>query len=116
MKWLPGLVGAYGAINVIGGLIGFLKANSIWSLVVGGIAGLLLIGCAVATSTRPGLAYRSAGVLALGLLIFWAYRFSEVIGQGKSPMMAAMNLALSAGVIALLGYAHLSKTRGPASS
>ncbi len=105
----------YGVINILGGVIGMVMAKSPMSLIVGGLTGLTLIGLGVLAKTKPGPAFRVAGLVTLGLAGFWVFRFTEVTAAGKSPMMPVMNLALAVIVMAILAAGHLSKTRTQAS-
>lgn len=111
MTWLRVLVILYGVINILGGLMGFLASGSEASLVVGVLAGLLLIGAGAIAGPRPALGYRAAGTLTLLLVAFWIYRIGVVVGQDKSPMMAVMNLALAAVVFLSLGLGHMMAVR-----
>ena len=101
---------AYGLINIAGGLIAFLmpKVQSVMSLVVGGTAGLLLLYFASAAKTKPAFGFRAAAALSVLLGAFWVYRINEVIGQGKSPVMAIMNLVLAIAVFVTLGLGHMA--------
>ncbi|MBS1723874.1 MAG: hypothetical protein JSS66_13080 [Armatimonadetes bacterium] len=105
-RWL---IGIYGVINILGGVMAFVMPNvkSIWSLVVGGTAGALLLVFAAIAGSKPGFAFRAAAALALALAAFWVYRITEVTAQGKSPMMAVGNLALAVVVFATLGLGHM---------
>lgn len=53
----------FGVLTIAGGVMGYVKAQSMASLVAGGVSGLLLIGAGalIATKTQPGL--------ILGLLV-----------------------------------------------
>jgi len=46
MAVAPIVVGSYGLFSLIGGVIGYVKANSRPSLVAGTVSGLFLLGCA----------------------------------------------------------------------
>jgi len=105
------LIAAYGLINIAGGIIGFVAAQSTGSLTVGIATGFMLLYCAFIAGTKPGLAYRLAAAVAAGLVAFWCYRIYEVTQQGKSPMMAVMNLALGAVVFLVLGAGHMLAMR-----
>ena len=103
------IIGVYGAVNILGGLMAYLSPNirSVWSLVVGGTAGLLLLFFAKAGETKPAMAFRGAAAVALILACFWVYRITEVTAAGKSPMMAIGNLVLAVAVFATLGAGHM---------
>ena len=107
------LVVLYGLINIAGGLMAYLmpKVQSVASLVVGGTAGILLITCGIVAKNNPGAGLRMAGVISLLLGGFWVYRINEVIGQGKSPMMAVGNLVLALVVLGTLGFGHMAASK-----
>ncbi len=107
MSWLNIVLYIYGFINIAGGVIGYVKAGSIYSLLVGGLFGLLVVILTSQTKAKPAMAYRALGILSLCLLGFWIFRLTEVLGQGKSPAMPIMNLVLSFGVFVLLGVSHM---------
>ena len=108
MRPLAILVIVYGFINIAGGIIGYTKAGSIYSLLVGGIAGLIAVWAGWSTKSKPAMGFRIAGMLCLVLLAFWIYRITEVNAQGKSPTIAIMNCGLSAGVFLILAWSHFS--------
>lgn len=103
------VIGIYGAINILGGLMAFLSPTikSTWSLVVGGTAGLLLLFFAKMAETKPGMAFRSAAAVALVLACFWVYRITEVSAQHKPLAMPVGNLVLAVAVFATLGAGHM---------
>lgn len=107
MNKLQQIVAGYGVINIIGGVIGLVAGKSSMSLIVGGISGLILIGCAVIAKDKPSVGYRVAGGLTLALLIFWIMRTMGAMESGKI-MMPAMNVVLAIGVLAILANAHFS--------
>lgn len=88
--------------------MGYRAAGSMMSLLIGcGVGALILILTAL-TASRPAFAYRTLGIVALGLTGFWIYRGITVYQDGKSVLLPAMNGALSIGVFAILGLAHLA--------
>jgi uncharacterized membrane protein (UPF0136 family) len=108
MKFLPIVLIVYGIINIAGGAMGFAMAGSPASLIVGGIAGLLILLCGVAAKKKPGMAYRSAAILTLILLGFWVFRIVELSNDGRPIMMALGNAVLAIVVFGLLGYGHFA--------
>lgn len=104
------IVGIYGLLNVLGGLAAYLMptVRSVMSLVVGGVTGLALLGCAAIAAKNPGLAYRTAGGISALLAAFWVYRIATLAQEGKSVGMAAGNLVLSVAVLAALGIGHMA--------
>ena len=67
-KVAAGLSALYGLVSLTGGIIGFVKANSLPSLLAGGGAGLLLLGCAFLILRKPMMGLIGSAVIALALL------------------------------------------------
>jgi uncharacterized membrane protein (UPF0136 family) len=115
MRWLRGILYAYGTINILGGVMVFAQAKSMASLLIGGIVGVLLILLPSATVKKPGPAFRSLGVVVLALIALWAYRFLQFDPtSGKLPMIPVSNLALACLVFGILLGSHMTavaKTR-----
>jgi uncharacterized membrane protein (UPF0136 family) len=80
----------YGALTIIGGLIGYLKAGSVISVVAGGIAGALLIVAACLLAPQP-----VAG-LVLGLVV------SLLLAGRFVPNFFATGKVMPAGIMSLL--------------
>ena len=67
--WIAVVITAlYGLASIGGGILGYVRKDSVPSLVAGGIAGLLLLACAAAVSYAPVVSLSGAIVLALLLL------------------------------------------------
>src|SRR5207244_11843846 len=47
------IIALYGLVSVVGGILGYVRAESVPSLVAGGIAGLLLLLCAAGVFYAP---------------------------------------------------------------
>lgn len=82
------LAGAYGAIALVGGTMGFVKAGSVASLVAGGVSGLVLIGSAVVARRRPkpGLAV----ACLLSVLLIGRFASGLFAEGGPSPVALVM--------------------------
>ena len=63
-----GVVVAYGALALVGGVMGYVKAKSRASLIAGGISGVLLIGSAVLAMSHPVAGLAIASVVSLALV------------------------------------------------
>ena len=76
----------FGALTIVGGIIGYVKAQSRASLIAGGISGVLLIAVAawMATSRTPAL------VTGLVLSLLLAGRFGSKLRQGGRFMPAGL--------------------------
>jgi uncharacterized membrane protein (UPF0136 family) len=107
-RWI---VLGYGILNIIGGVIGFAMAGSMGSLIAGGLAGLLLVGCSFMAATKPGMAFRTAGGICVLLIGFWIYRINEVMQAGGKLMMPAGNLGIAIIVLVSLLALHLRATK-----
>jgi len=108
--WLRYLLVFYGLVNMGGGIFAYLspKSHSLKSLLVGCVAGLLLVLCGVFAKSKPALSFRSSGIIVFGLGVFWIYRTVSLMQASKSIAMSAGNLLLAAVVMALLLYGHFS--------
>jgi uncharacterized membrane protein (UPF0136 family) len=65
MGWLQAVMLLYGLFNIAMGLLGYVNSHSVASLAAGGIAGILVIGCAALSKTNPRVGFISATVIAL---------------------------------------------------
>ncbi len=86
----------YGVLTIVGGLIGYLKAGSVISVVSGGIAGLLLLLAAwlLTTNQLAGLS------IALIVSLLLAGRFvPKFIGTGKIMPAGLMSLLSVLGIV-----------------
>ena len=61
------VVGLYGLLSLIGGIIGYAKARSVASLIAGSISGIILLACAYGLMNGSRPATIISGVLALAL-------------------------------------------------
>jgi uncharacterized membrane protein (UPF0136 family) len=104
MTWLPWTILAYGVLNIVMGLIGYLNKGSMVSLIAGGAAGLLIIAAAALARTHPRWGYFFAFVLALMLLGRFAGPFVRTQQIFPAGVMAAASL-LMAGILV---YAHFA--------
>jgi uncharacterized membrane protein (UPF0136 family) len=91
---------AYGLVALIGGLIGFLKAGSLASLIAGGASGLLLIVAGLLIGSKPKAGLILGLVVALGLL----GRFG--MGLAKSGPTAIALVMIVGGLAVLLSSAR----------
>ncbi len=99
----------FGCFTIIGGVIGYVKAKSLASLIAGSISGALLLvaGWLIAQSgnaSRPGV------FLALGVSAALALRFGKAYRTTKKVFPALVITLLSVGAIAL-GVLVLSRWR-----
>ncbi len=81
----------FGALTILGGVIGFVNKGSVASIVAGSVAGLLLLlaGWLMPTNTTAGL------VLGLVTALLLAGRFTPLFIKSASFMPAGMMSILS---------------------
>ena len=82
----------FGALTILGGVIGFVKAGSKASLIAGGVSGVLILVAAwllMNGSVQAGL------ILGLVLSSLLEMRFLPAFLKTKKPMPAGMMAALS---------------------
>lgn len=95
----------YGALLFAGGLIGFLKAHSHASLVMGAISALVLIAAGLTMVKNNLLGFWIAIVASILLTLFFGYRFYATQKMMPSGMMAIISF------IVVLFLAILQKTK-----
>ena len=96
----------FGALTIVGGVIGFVKAGSKASLIAGGVSGLLLLVAAYligAGNAQVGLIL--GAVLSLAL----AGQFVPKFIKTRKPMPAGMMAVLSVIGLVLTALALLNK-------
>jgi len=69
------IVGLFGVVNIVGGLVGYLKAKSTVSLISGGLAGVLLLICAYGIS----MGSRFAAIVSIIIAVILGGRFVTTI-------------------------------------
>ena len=62
------LTGLYGVVSITGGIIGYVRVDSVASLVAGSIAGVLLLLCAAGIFYLPAVSLGGAIIIAIALL------------------------------------------------
>ncbi len=102
-------LGIFGLLTVLGGIIGFVKAKSVPSLVAGGIAGALLVAAGF-LAVRLGTSPRLGLLIGLGVSAALASRFVMAYRKSKKVMPAGMMAVLSVVGIAVTAMALLSSS------
>jgi len=105
MPWLSIAVIVYGVAVAAGGVMGYVEAKSIMSIITGGLAGLLIIGAGFMAGSNPKAGYGATVVLALALIAFFIYRFSTT----HKAMPAFGVIGLSTLMLILLVVGHFMK-------
>jgi uncharacterized membrane protein (UPF0136 family) len=91
----------FGALTIIGGVMGFVKARSKASLIAGGVSGVLLIvaGLLLPENLHVGL------TLGLIVSVLLAGRFVPVFIHKKTPVALAMTVLSLLGIVfTLMGW------------
>jgi uncharacterized membrane protein (UPF0136 family) len=91
MKWMPWLVIVYAFLLMGGGMFGYYKAGSWPSLIMGCVAGILLIVSALNMFQKELLGYFAASGIAFGLAVFFTYRFMDSFKLIPTGMMALIS-------------------------
>jgi uncharacterized membrane protein (UPF0136 family) len=94
MKIKGNIVILYGILLGVGGLIGHLVAQSIYSLIAGSISAIIAIICGVGMRSECRFSKISASILSLALTLFFIYRFMLTYRFMPSGMMAVISLAV----------------------
>lgn len=68
---------SYGILAIVGGIIGYIQANSKVSLLSGSISGLLLILTAYFQFQGQGWALLLAALITAALVVFFAFRLAK---------------------------------------
>jgi uncharacterized membrane protein (UPF0136 family) len=109
MSWLNAVLYVYAAAVLGGGVMGYVKAASMMSLAMSGVAALAVVVGVLLAKSNQSLGYGICGAVALSLAAFFAYRVSST----GSLMPGVPVIALSMGVLACLAYAHVSAKPAP---
>jgi uncharacterized membrane protein (UPF0136 family) len=98
----PGIIAAiaYGLLAIIGGIMGYQKAQSKISLVSGGISGLLLILSGILALNGIGSGLILAALISGLLVIVFGVRLAKT----KKMMPAGMMIVMGLITLAIIGY------------
>lgn len=92
MKFNGTVVLFYGIIVLLGGLIGYLVAGSIASLIAGTLCGAILVACGFGLYRVSVLAYFVALSVSALLTLFFSYRLYTTEKLMPSGIMTALSL------------------------
>src|SRR5262245_13297981 len=84
----------YACFLLVGGLIGYLTANSFASLLMAGIVSLLLFICCYFLFQGYRAAFHTASAIIFILLLFFGYRFFMTLKLMPAGMMMLITGAL----------------------
>jgi uncharacterized membrane protein (UPF0136 family) len=108
------LAGVYGAVSVVGGVMGYVMAGSIESIIAGGISGVLLLVCAAGVFlSRPLWFLVGSGVVSIALLAFFMPKVIPYV-NGSGPLIPRA-VGMSAGGLVVL-LASIYALRGASAS
>lgn len=93
MKMTGYIVLVYGLLVIIGGVIGFAKANSVPSLVMGASFGIVLAICGWAILKGSTISIYVAALFALLLTCFFAYRYLSSYIFMPAGLMTILSIA-----------------------
>ncbi len=97
------VVYVYAALVMLGGVIGYLKARSLPSILGGDIGAVLLAVSAWGMGRGQAWGLPLALVLILGLLVFFALRFVRLRAFMPGGLMTILSLLALAGVLLTRG-------------
>ena len=92
----------FGALTIVGGLMGFLKGSS-KSLIYGGLCGVLLLIAGLMLRDKPQAGLILGGVVSLALAGYFLHKFIDKFSWMPAGMMSVLSLL---GIIAtVVGFA-----------
>ncbi len=101
MQNLAILTWVFGGVVVLGGVMGYLKAKSMASLIAGLVFGVLLILCGLAISAGKPVGLQAGAAISLVLAVVMGRRFLAT----KKFMPAGLVAGLGLAVAVVLGLA-----------
>jgi uncharacterized membrane protein (UPF0136 family) len=109
-KAAVGVTAAYGLIALTGGLIGYVKADSLASLIAGGGSGVLLLISAAIARQKPKGGLTTA--LIISVILVGRFVKASFTGDGGVSTVAAVMIAggLAVVVTAALALRELSQS------
>jgi uncharacterized membrane protein (UPF0136 family) len=102
--------GLYGLVALIGGVIGFVSAGSLASLIAGGLSGLVLMASGWFASRGSRVALIVALVVSLALV----GRFASTFGGPNGPSAIAIVMVLGGLVVLVMSALAWARAGGAA--
>ncbi len=94
MRYTGFVVTIYGLLVVAGGLIGYLRADSLPSLIAGSVCGALLFASGLGFYKSSVVAFFTALGVSLALTIFFAIRYYLSLQMMPAGMMALFSFVV----------------------
>lgn len=89
----------FGALTIIGGIVGYLKAGSVASIIAGSIAGVLLLVAAFLLSEHRTIGLATALIVSLLLVAQFVPKF---LRTGRVMPAGMMSILSAIGIIAVI--------------
>lgn len=103
MTWLNVVLYAYAALVLVGGVFGYVKAQSVVSLAMSAAAAVFIVAGVIVSKNNRAVGYGVCGAVAAILAGFFAYR---VVNGSIMPGVPALILSVAA--VAALVFSHFS--------
>jgi uncharacterized membrane protein (UPF0136 family) len=110
-KVAAGLALLYGLIAIVGGLIGYIKADSVASLIAGGASGVILLVGAALVGKKP----KAGLIIALVLSLLLIGRFASTAFKTGPSLLAVVMIGGGLAVLIAAGLALAASPRQTAS-
>lgn len=94
MKFTGIIVTLYGLIVVLGGLIGYLTADSLPSLIAGSVCGAMLFASGLGLYRNSVIAFFTAFGVTISLTIFFSIRYYLSLKMMPAGMMAIVSFII----------------------
>lgn len=101
MKLMPWLVILYAFVLMGGGMMGYYKAGSLPSLLMGCVTGLILIVSAISMFNKDLLGYFLSCGIAFALAVFFTYRFVDTFKLIPTGLMAVISFIVFVILVAM---------------
>lgn len=85
---------AYGLVVLMGGVIGYLIAESVASAIMGSIFGAILVTGGMGMTKKSVTAYFTSVIATAALLLFFSYRYYITQKMMPSGMMSLLSLVV----------------------
>jgi uncharacterized membrane protein (UPF0136 family) len=95
MAWSTAILYLFGILNIVLGIVGFVRAKSVASLIGGGVAGILVLVAAFLSKQHPRIGYGLAILVSIALIGRFATKLT-----GNGPVYAA-RITVAASVVAV---------------